>query len=212
MRLLSVIIAGGLLAGGLVVAGSTHAQTDKPAVNDGLRQELLQRTKEDQAARKRLISLGSQADAKATEAVAEIDRKNTLWLKGIIAKQGWPGKSLVKTDGAHAAWLLVQHADQDRTFQKECLNLMQEAFKKSEVSGTDLAYLTDRILVGENKKQIYGTQFRQEGSELAPYPIEDPGNVDKRRKEVGLSTMAAYEKQIRQMYAKPATKKETKPG
>src|SRR5205085_1172028 len=74
--------------------------------------------------------------------------------------RGWPGKSLVGVDGANAAWLLVQHADQGRAFQKRCLPLLEAAVKKGEATGVQLAYLSDRVRVGAGEKQVYGTQFR----------------------------------------------------
>jgi hypothetical protein len=99
----------------------------------------------------------------------------------------------------------VQHADKDREFQKRCLTLLERAVKAREASAGEFAYLTDRVRVGENKKQIYGTQFRQVDGKYQPYPIEDDKNVDKRRKEVGLSTLAEYRKKVEEAY-KPKKK------
>jgi hypothetical protein len=36
-----------------------------------------------------------------------VDKKNRDRLKEIVDKHGWPGRSLVGKDGAHAAWLVV---------------------------------------------------------------------------------------------------------
>jgi len=186
---------------------------DPPAVkiNEDLRQELLRRSKEDQEARKRFLELMGRrgqrdpAEAKTQQdpdakKLQEVDRANTARMKEVVAKFGWPGKSLVGRDGAHAAWLLIQHADLDRPFQKRCLDLLREAFKRGEATGEQFAYLTDRVLIGENKKQLYGSQFQQRDGKWVPNPIEDEANVDKRRKEVGLPPLAEYEKLIRKMY------------
>ena len=166
------------------------------AAKEGLRKELLKRTKEDQDARQKLIELTSRqrdenakgsklADSSELKSVREIDRKNTAWLKMVVNAHGWPGKSAVGEDGAQAAWLLVQHADHDRDFQRQCLKLMHAALKKGEVTGQQVAYLTDRVLVAEKRNQLYGTQFQvKDGGALVPYPIEDEVNVDKRRKEI----------------------------
>ncbi len=160
----------------------------------------------DQDARKAAIASKFE-DKKAIEAMQAIDRKNTTRLKAIVEEKGWPGKSLVGEDGAHEAWLLVQHADLDRPFQKKCLDLLKEAVAKEEAKGSDLAYLTDRVLVAEGKKQRYGTQFVGQGDAMKPSPIEDEANVDQRRKEVGLGTMAEYRERLRQVYrADPAKK------
>jgi hypothetical protein len=190
----------------------------KPA-NESLRKELLRLMEEDQAARKKFIEWlsrqskvdmknGMAGDHPVARSIREIDRKNIARMKEIVDKYGWPGKSLVGADGANAAWLLVQHADQDRPFQKKCLELVKAAFKQGEATGQQLAYLTDRVLVGEGKKQIYGSQFQQKDGKLLPSPIEDEANVDKRRKEVGLNPLAEYAKQVAETYkSKDAGKK-----
>jgi hypothetical protein len=185
--------------------------------NEELRQELLRRFKVDQDARMKLMAWmkdKNQTDLKKikdmdtpeVKRLHQIDHENTARMKEILAKYGWPGKSLVGTDGANAAWLLVQHADDDRPFQKLCLNLMDNAARKGEVSKADLAYLTDRVLVGEKKKQRYGTQMQGQGGKWVPLPIEDEASVDKRRAEVGLQPLAEYIKLVEQMYQAPKKK------
>lgn len=182
-----------------------------------LREELLTRTNRDQKVRmamiektKALAAVGKgEPDKQSAEEKAELaklfhdveaaDIENTAWLKGIVAKQGWPTISDIGKDGFNAAWLLVQHADADRPFQKRCLELM-EKLPRNEVIPINVAYLTDRVLVAEGKKQKYGTQFTQVNGRHQPQPIEDEANVDKRRTELGLSTMAEYTRQIEKMY------------
>jgi hypothetical protein len=90
------------------------------------------------------------------------------------------------------AWLLVQHADHDRAFQRTCLALLR-AQPPEEVDARNIAYLEDRVRVGEGRPQLYGTQFHtNEQGELEPFPIEDQNQVDTRRAAVGLSTLAEY--------------------
>lgn len=195
------------------VRQATGAEKDgeaKPKRDEALRQELLKMFKEDQDIRMKFIKSPS-LDAADVRKGEKIDRKNTARMREIIAKHGWPGKSLVGEDGANAAWLLVQHADHDHEFQKRCLKLLERVVKTREASPTDLAYLTDRVLVAENKKQVYGTQFREADGKLEPQPIEDEKNVDRRRKEVGLPSMAEYRKVMEKMY-KPKAKKNEKKG
>ena len=95
----------------------------------------------------------------------------TAWLARQIARR--------RSRRRHDAWLLVQHADRDRPFQKQCLELLREAVAKKEASGKDLADLTDRVLVGEGKNQIYGTQFITKDGKTTAQPMEDsPDNVE----------------------------------
>jgi len=86
-------------------------------MNTALRAELLRRMDKDQAAR----------HARDMAAVEAADADNLPWLKQLVAEHGWPGASMVGTDGAHAAWLLTQHADRDPAFQRECLGLLAAA-------------------------------------------------------------------------------------
>jgi hypothetical protein len=59
------------------------------------------------------------------------------------------------------------------------------------------AYLTDRILVNNSKKQLYGTQFyRDKRGVLIARPIKNKDNLDKRRKAVGLESFQKYSKEI----------------
>jgi hypothetical protein len=139
---------------------------------------------------------------KLTETMNKIDQSNTERLKAIVEQHGWPRVSRIGKDGANAAWLLVQHADADIPFQKKCLKMMNE-LPKEEYSAGNFAYLTDRVLLAEGKKQLFGTQFSITEGKLMARPIEDEANVDKRRKEVGLSTMAEYTKLIEKQYAPP---------
>jgi hypothetical protein len=62
--------------------------------------------------------------------VASVDAGNLAWLKETVAEVGWPGRSMVGEDGAHAAWLLAQHADRDPAFQRRCLDLVTQAARR----------------------------------------------------------------------------------
>ena len=157
--------------------------------NAELHDELMRRMKIDQAAR--------NADPIRVEAMAKIDADNTAWMKTVLEKHGWPGFALVDRDGAQAAWLLVQHASADVVFQRRCLELIVAAHEKGDVSASDVAYLTDRVLVLEGKPQRYGTQFDSTDGVLRPFPIEDEAGVDERRAGMGLEPMAAYTEKMR---------------
>ncbi|MBI3468052.1 MAG: HEAT repeat domain-containing protein, partial [Planctomycetes bacterium] len=177
-----------------------------------LRQELLAMMREDQKARadrlkwvdrKELSIAGAnskvtankelmQQVTDASKQLRELDAKNTARMKEIVEGHGWPGKRLVGSDGAGAAWLLVQHADRDLPFQKRCLELLQ-TMPTGEVEPRNIAYLIDRVRVAENKKQLYGTQFASSADgQFQPLPIEDADSVDERRAAVGLPPLKEY--------------------
>ena len=174
-----------------------------------LRAELLQREQKDQQARNELITflkstgfmqlpkpitdttlLGRMKEV--SETLGKIDEDNLAFMKAMVGKHGWLSKTLVGTDGAKAAWLMLQHSDKDREFQKQCLDVMKK-LPAGEVDPKDIAYLTDRILVGEGKEQVYGTQLRTNAKgELELAPLFEPATVDQRRQRVGLGPLQEY--------------------
>ncbi len=85
----------------------------------------------------------------------ELDDSRLIRMKEIVAKYGWPGRSLVGTEAATATYLIVSHAVRDVAFQKLALEAMKK-LPQCEVEHTHLASLTDRVLINEGKKQLYG--------------------------------------------------------
>lgn len=120
----------------------------------------------------------------------EIYRSNSSWLKNIVLKDGWPSAESVTKRGENCVWLITQHSD-DLGFQKYCLNLLSKLNPTKERKQS-IAFLTDRILVNENQKQIYGTQF----SNGKPLPIQDYQNLDKMRKKMGLESFNEYQERM----------------
>jgi hypothetical protein len=171
-------------------------------LNLDLRRELLRMSRDDQEARKALLE--APGDAPLQERITALDRRHVSRLKEIVKRHGWPRRSLVGEDGAGAAWLLIQHADTDRAFQKRCLTLMAPLLAKDEVRKPDFAYLTDRVLVADGKKQRYGTQFQLKDGRLEAYPLEDPDRVDERRKTVDLGPLAEFRKELEALHTPPS--------
>jgi hypothetical protein len=201
MKRLGIIIT---LCFGVSLTTLQAQPAPKPAAaNPALRQELLTRVQRDQAIRNELISKGIQHPDKAVLArMQAIDAENIEWMKEIIRQHGWPGPDLVGEDGTEAAFMLIQHADLG--FQKQVLPLARKAYQAHKLSGQTYALLLDRVLVGEGKPQVYGTQAKPidlwKGHEPVLQPIEDERNVDKRRAEVGLAPLADYLKFLKEMY------------
>jgi hypothetical protein len=155
-------------------------------VDRELRTELLERAARDQAAR---LSLRPDHGVVAWEAiVAPVDRDNTARLREIIGRHGWPGRRLAGDDGAHAAWLLAQHAPAE--LQEECLPLLEDAVTRGDASPADLAYLRDRVLTHRGEPQIYGTQYLERDGVLKLCPVRDPAGLDERRAALGLEPEA----------------------
>lgn len=164
-----------------------RARAEAAVAEPGVRAALLEMERDDANAR-------ASGDA---QLVAAVDARTTEALKAIVAKHGWPGKSLVGKDGAHAAWQIAQHSP-DVTFQKQCLEKLELAVTQGEAQAVEHAYLYDRVAVNAGKPQRWGTQV---DAKTKPFPIEDPARVDERRKAIGLPTMAEYEKFLREQQA-----------
>lgn len=188
----------------LVASPGLAQERDASAVaSPALRKELLERVERDQAIRNEMIRSGvTHPDAKIEARMMEIDSANTARMKEIVKQYGWPGPELVGVDGTEAAFLLVQHAEHE--FQKQMLPLVEKAYREKKLQGQDYALLLDRVLVAEGKPQIYGTQAKRfdqwKDKEPVFDPIEDEANVDKRRAEVGLFSMAEYRRLLKQIY------------
>ena len=189
----------------ILLLANIQAQTTKAqsVANPTLRQELLQRVEQDQAIRNELIKKGIEhPDESVLTRMKAIDAANTERMRAIVRQYGWPGPELVGQDGTDAAFLLAQHAD--LAFQKEMLPLVEKSYKSGQLSGQSYALLLDRVLVGEGKPQVYGTQAKRiaewKGKEPVLEPIEDEKNVDKRRAEVGLFPLSEYRELLKKMY------------
>ena len=162
-----------------------------PSADLELRSELLRRREADQAPRRKMRP-GTPVDQALWREMEATQRENVDWLKQVIADRGWPGRSLVGPDGADAAWLIVQHADHDPDFQRDCLRLLEKATAAGEVSKSNVAYLTDGVMLKETGRQRYGTQFRHGKDGPEPFPLEDPDRVDELRAGAGLMPLAEY--------------------
>ena len=121
-------------------------------------------------------------------------------IRAIIADHGWPTRSRVADDGAHAAWLVVQNMPLE--YQALVLPKLQAAVKAGEAQPGDGALLQDRVLARSRKPQIYGSQLSLSPTTGARTvdPIEDEACVDVRRESVGLGPLADYVKQYGVVY------------
>jgi hypothetical protein len=194
-----------------------NAEPPKGVKDPALREELVRRMKAEQDVRVELTRLDPAGKSLTPEdqhkpemkavldKMEKIDRDNLAWLKGVVEKHGWPGKSMVGPDGAQGAFLIAQHAVSDLDFMAKCLGLLKEAYKAGDVEGQWVALMTDRLLIlKDKKKQLYGTQLMSRDGKLVPQPIEDEANVDRRRKELGMPPLADYVKMVNERLGAPA--------
>ncbi len=134
--------------------------------------------------------------------VAITDSLNMLKLEKIINQYGFPKKDLVGATGTDRVFTIIVHAP--LSYQKKYFHLVEEAISNGDIRKQSLAYLTDKILTKEGKKQLYGTQLKYviETGGYIFKPIEDEKNVDTRRKSVGLEPIEEYAKNFGIEYKK----------
>lgn len=155
-------------------------------MNVTLQRELIQRGRKNQQLR-----LKNAKSYQQWLQIISADQDNSSWLKQIVGKVGWPTLSMVGYEAARAARQIVQHSG-DSLFMKRCLRLMEPLVKSGEVSYKEFAILTDIYLVGQGKKQLYGTQGKNHNGRVVPWPIQDEKRVDERREAAGLRPLAEH--------------------
>ena len=172
-----------------------ESKYDKP-----LQKQLLTIRDEDQKYRMQMNDIQKKfgQDSKEMNDLWKITNKTDsimlIKVKKILDDSGWVGRDKVGEQANSALFLVIQHADIET--QKKYLPMMKDAVKKGNAAASALALLEDRIALREGKKQIYGSQIGTNLTTKINYvaPLEDPDNVDKRRIEVGLETLAEYVK------------------
>jgi hypothetical protein len=158
--------------------------------NQALREELLAMAEEDQRVRAELAADGSLFRGYHPR-MEDVHVRNAQRLAAILEASGWPGRTLVGTDGAHAAWLIAQHAIGAPQLQRRALALLRSAAAGGEATLLQVAMLDDRIRVCDGRPQRYGTLFDWDShGEMSPLPIENADCVDERRRAIGLGPMA----------------------
>ncbi len=132
--------------------------------------------------------------ARAFESMRWTDSMDYFVLLKIIDEHGFPDYDKVGVDGTHYFWLLMQHQDRHPDFQERVLQMMEVAVGQKKASGSDYAYLLDRVMINTGKLQVYGTQMtlNADSTSFEPKPCIEPENLDKRRESVGLGTIERY--------------------
>ena len=123
--------------------------------------EIIEMGVKDQDFRKKFIEAFRAKDGSAEklgEEMTAMDAKHTKVLKRILKEIGFPTISKVGRDCAQYAWLIVQHSP-DHKFMERYLKQMEKHIFKDVEKGW-YQRLVDRLLIYDEKEQIYGTQSR----------------------------------------------------
>ena len=125
----------------------------------------------------------------------KLNNENVEELDRIIGLYGFPTISKFGLEFSEIAFLIIQHQE-DLKRQQKYLEILENFLKINDVKKLNYAYLKDRVLTSEGKKQIFGSQLSFDEVKKAIYfnvsNLIDPQNVDQRRKEFDLEPIAEY--------------------
>jgi len=200
-----------LLAALACVAHSAGAQSDEersarwaerpgPVKNEGLKRELLQMYKEDQAVRAP-FGEGRQLTEAEFRAISERDAADTKRLSEILDEYGFPGVKLVGLNATRAFVTMLLHSP-SLELQRRALPHVERAVRRREIPPDDFAMLADDVLEHEHRPQLYGTNFKFVGDKVALAETQDPARLDERRRKLGLPPIRVYARQLAEFYKK----------
>ena len=158
---------------------------------------LIEMQNADLACREKLVQNGQLGEG-YNEEMKKLHEKNAKILNNILDTIGYPTIDKVGIKANEAAWLIIQHSISQPELMKKCAALLKSAVRENKASPQNLAYLTDRIAVFEEKLQLYGTQFDwDENGNLSPNPYDNLTKVNERRKSIGLNPLEEQTELIR---------------
>jgi hypothetical protein len=121
--------------------------------------------------------------------IAQFDSSSLVIVEQVLQKYGWLGASEIGPMANQSIYLTIQHASQ-KEIREKYFPLLKVSAEKGESDLADMATMEDRILVENGQPQRYGTQYKMVDGQLEYLPIQDPKNVNKLRKAVGLSKIS----------------------
>lgn len=103
------------------------------------------------------------------------------------------------TEGAYKTiWIVIDHASLEK--QEQYLPLVEQMATEGYIGLDEYAILYDRVAMGQNRPQRYGSQLVQFGAvdaqKLYVWPIEEGEKVDSLRNTVGMSPLTDYLKDV----------------
>ena len=124
--------------------------------------------------------------AKVREILIKKDSLTSNYLKSIVLKYGWLGKSQIGEEANDIAYVMLLHSSIQN--QVELLPYLFYSCSISESNWEGYAWVMDRVLIAKGHKQIYGKEAQQDPvTKLWEiYPVADAKNINKRRLKLGL--------------------------
>jgi len=142
---------------------------------------------------KQTASGNKELQRQLNDYMKKIDKESAVAVRTIIDRYGWMGADEIGSEASQTLFLAIQHVE-DLDVQQHYLPLLSEAVKDHKAEPWQLAFLTDRILMNQGKKQVYGTQVITSKNDYGPYvvPLENIDKVDELRAQLGLPPLKDY--------------------
>jgi len=166
-------------------------------------QELYKMYVEDQKVRENYIenvkpkySRDSKEYKLALRQILKTDSINSIKLDSILGiLNAWPKISDFDEQVSSFAFYFFQHSD--ISFQKKYFSQIDKYAKDNELIRKNYAYMKDRFLINNDKKQLFGTQFEyNDDKTYTNYPIDNYLLLDSLRFSHGLISMKSHMKSI----------------
>ena len=128
----------------------------------------------------------------------EMQRRDSVNISIVadILQSGVP-KGLTK-ESYKTIWIVIDHSSVDE--QVQYLPIVEQMASEKLIEKDDFAVLFDRVALGQNLPQRYGSQTVQFGTpgdmQLYVWPVENPATLDSLRESVDLSPLANYLEQL----------------
>jgi len=176
-------------------ASPTRQAEATPARLSAIAEELIELAADDQRYEQMVINNEIPGDRDAFYVTKErLMSVRGQRCKAIFDEIGFPDYDMVGQEASDGFWVIVQHNDADPVFQERVAQAMRGAVERGAADGSNLAYLTDRVLINTDRPQMYGTQldYIHEQARAIPKELGDPAGVDVRRAAVGLEPLFVY--------------------
>ncbi len=126
-----------------------------------------------------------------------IDSENMAIVDSIL-QRGLPQR--LTAESYKTIWIVIDHSSLEK--QVQYLPLIEQMAHTGKIGLDEYALLYDRVALGQNRMQRYGSQIVQFGTseklQLYVWPIDNPSQLDSLRASVGLKPLAEYLQQIKE--------------
>jgi hypothetical protein len=141
------------------------------------------------------LSVSPAYHSSSLQFLKSLRRRKSEILKLFLVENGWPDEIRCGENAEAAAFMIAIHADYDLELQITCYQLLLQSIENGTTTRLGfLAFLTDRILCNQGKRQRFGTQIREVSNGcFVPQPMQDVEHIDDLRKNAGLEeTLSDY--------------------